>query len=91
MIKDMPDDVRGFYIAKLTITILSRGKFICNEAVETITYAANCVEDKYGDTIITNESHIQELNEETVRTQLDKLDIEADRIGLTDIDKEWSR
>lgn len=88
MIGDVPEDASGYYIAKLTITILSRSKSITDQALETITYAANCVEDECGDTVITNESYIQELNEEAMRVRLNELDIEIDRIGLTDTDKE---
>src|SRR2546429_2280173 len=90
-VNPMTKDARGFYIAKLTITILSRSKSVCDEALGTITYAASCVEDEYGDTIITNESYIHELSEEAARVQLNELDIEVDRIGLTGTDKKWSR
>lgn len=71
-----------FYLARLTITILSRNRGVCDEIVGTISYAANCVETQYSDLIMIVEDTTVVLDEAEVRAHLNELAIEVDEIGL---------
>lgn len=78
----MTKDEKGFYAAQLTITILSRSEDKCKRALETISYAADCVESEHSDTVIINESDLNELDETGMRQRLNEFDIESYLIGL---------
>jgi len=80
--KEMQRDEKGFYVAQLTITILSRDEDICNRALDTISYAADCVDNEYPDTVIINEHDVNELDEVGMREKLNEFDIESYLIGL---------
>ena len=80
--KEMQRDDKGFYVAQLTITILSRSEYVCNRALDTISYAADCMENEHSDTVIINERDLNELDEAGMREKLDEFDIESYLIGL---------
>jgi len=82
--KEMRKDEEGFYVAELTITILSRSEYVCNSALDTIVYAADCVENEHCNTVIITERDLNELDEMGMREKLNELDIESDLIGLND-------
>lgn len=77
-----------FYVAQLTIKVLTRNETICNEILDTIAYAANCVENEYPDTVVMSLYEIETSDQANIRILLDKMGLDMDEIGLAQLGDE---
>lgn len=77
---------RGFFIAQMMVTVLTRSEGACNQVLEMIAEAADCGENEYGNTVVRTEEEITELNETAMREKLNDLDVEAYLLDLEELD-----
>jgi len=71
-----------FYTAQLTITVFARSKEVCDNILDTVAYAASCIENEYVDTAVVATGDAIELDEDMMRKKLENFNIDPKEVGL---------